>query len=590
MSKIIVRSDAEIKQEKNKRIMKGVAKWASFYRANPHRFARDYLGLKLKKFQQIILNEMFRKVNSIYLASRGGGKSFLLAIFCACYCILYPGTTICIASKTRGQAIEIIDKIQNILMPLSPNLRMEVAEIKNNQAEASLKFKNDSIIKVVTAADSARHNRATILVVDEYRMLDKTTIDMVLRKFLTSPRHPAFLDKPEYANHPIERTKELYASSCWYEGHWSYEHVRSYVVNMITGRSYFCCAMPYQLAIKENLLDKERVEDEMSESDFNDVQFYIEMCALFWSQATSGLYSFDEIDKNRVIKHPYYPSSITVRHNDKALRIPPKRPGEKRILSADIALMSSGKNKNDATSIFINQMLPTPSGQYVSNIVYTENNEGLRTDAQALIIRKLFEDFDCDYLVIDSNGLGLGVCDALMSDIYDQATGETYGAISCYNNEEIAKRCAVVGAPKKLWAIKGAPEFNSQCALGLREALKQGQVRLLISEYDADEALANIRGYASLSPQDTLQLKLPYIHTTLLVNELVNLEYETKNNVIRVKEKSGMRKDRYSSLSYNIFVAKAIERDVVLSQKKSIENLVLNFRVPRISRNNRGGR
>lgn len=590
MSKIIVRSDAEIKQEKNKRIMKGVAKWTSFYRANPHRFARDYLGLKLKKFQQIILNEMFRKVNSIYLASRGGGKSFLLAIFCACYCILYPGTTICIASKTRGQAIEIIDKIQNILMPLSPNLRMEVADIKNNQAEASLKFKNDSIIKVVTAADSARHNRATILVVDEYRMLDKTTIDMVLRKFLTSPRHPAFLDKPEYANHPIERTKELYASSCWYEGHWSYEHVRSYVVNMITGRSYFCCAMPYQLAIKESLLDRERVEDEMSESDFNDVQFYIEMCALFWSQASSGLYSFDEIDKNRKIQHPYYPSNITSRHNDKSLRIPPKRPGEKRILSADIALMSSGKNKNDATSIFINQMLPTPSGRYVSNIVYTENNEGLRTDAQALIIRKLFEDFDCDYLVIDSNGLGLGVCDALMSDIYDQATGETYGAISCCNNEEIAKRCAVVGAPKKLWAIKGAPEFNSQCALGLREALKQGQVRLLISEYDADEALANIRGYASLSPQDVLQLKLPYIHTTLLVNELVNLEYETKNNVIRVKEKSGMRKDRYSSLSYNIFVAKAIERDVVLSQKKSIDNLVLNFRAPRITRNNRGGR
>ena len=214
----------------------------------------------------------------------------------------------------------------------------------------------------------------------------------------------------------------------------------------------------------------------------------------------------------------------------------------------------------------------------------------MRTDAQALIIRKLFEDFECDYLVIDSNGLGLGVCDALMSDIYDQATGETYGAISCCNNEEIAKRCAVVGAPKKLWAIKGAPEFNSQCALGLREALKQGQVRLLISEYDADEALANIRGYASLSPQDVLQLKLPYIHTTLLVNELVNLEYETKNNVIRVKEKSGMRKDRYSSLSYNIFVAKAIERDVVLSQKKSIDNLVLNFRAPRITRNNRGGR
>lgn len=584
-------TDAEIKREKQARIMDGVATWASFYRANPHRFARDYLGLRLKKFQQIILNEMFRKVNSIYLASRGGGKSFLLAIFCACYCILFPGTTICLASKTRGQAIEIIDKIQNILIPLSPNLKLEIGEIKSNQAESFVGFRNGSIIKVVTAADSARHNRATILIVDEYRMVDKNTIDTVLRKFLTSPRHPGFMDKPEYANYPIERTKELYASSCWYAAHWSYKHVQSYVVQMMRGRSYFCCSMPYQLAIKENLLDKERVEDEMSEADFNEVQFHMEMCALFWSQASSGLYSFDEIDKNRVIQHPFYPSHIIGKHPDKQLRIPPKRAGEKRILSADIALMASGRNKNDATSIFINQMLPTPSGRYINNIVYTENNEGLRTEAQALVIRKLFAEFDCDYLVIDRTGLGLGVVDALMGDIYDQSTGETYGALSCCNDEEIAKRCTVLNAPKSIWAIKGAPEFNSSCALGLREALRQGQVRLLISEYDADECLQNIiKGYVSLPTPESLQFKLPYIHTTLLVNELVNLEYETKNNVIRVKEKSGMRKDRYSSLSYNIFVAKTIEREAAQSAKNNAEALVFNFRAPKISRNYRGGR
>lgn len=448
-------TDAEIKREKQARVMDGVATWASFYRANPHRFARDYLGLKLKKFQQIILNEMFRKVNSIYLASRGGGKSFLLAIFCVCYSILFPGTTICLASKTRGQAIEIIDKIQTILMPLSANLRLEIGEIKSNQAESFVGFRNGSIIKVVTAADSARHNRATILIVDEYRMVDKNTIDTVLRKFLTSPRHPGFMDKPEYANHPIERTKELYASSCWYAAHWSYKHVQSYVVQMMRGRSYFCCSMPYQLAIKENLLDRERVEDEMSEADFNEVQFHMEMCALFWSQASSGLYSFDEIDKNRVIQHPFYPSHIIGKHQDKQLRIPPKRAGEKRILSADIALMASGRNKNDATSIFINQMLPTPSGRYINNIVYTENNEGLRTEAQALVIRKLFAEFDCDYLVIDRTGLGLGVVDALMGDIYDQSTGETYGALSCCNDEEIAKRCAVPNAPKSIFVSCG---------------------------------------------------------------------------------------------------------------------------------------
>lgn len=578
-------TESQVKQDKADRIMNGVNVWAAFYRANPHRFARDYLNLKLDRFQQIILCMMFRFSNVVYLASRGGGKSFLIAIFCVIHCILYPETRICLASKTRKQATEIIDKIREILMPRSANLRLEIEEVQVNQANAFVSFRNDSRIVVVTAADSARHNRATVLVVDEFRMVDKNIIDTVLRKFLTSQRHPAFLDKPEYKDYPKEQTKELYASSCWYESHWSYELVRSYVVNMIRGRSYFCCAMPYQLAIKEGRLDKTKVEDEMSETTFNAITFQMEMEALFFGQSSGGLYNFDEIDRNRVIKYPFYPKFAGHKIADKRLYIPPKIPGEVRVLSADIALMSSTKNKNDATSIFINQMLPTSNNRFVNNIVYADNNEGLRTDAQALVIRKLFEDYDCDYLVLDTKGLGLGVSDALMADIYDQESGTTYGALSCCNNDELAKRCLVPDAPKVIWSVQGTQEFNSQCALGLREALKQGSVRLLTSEFAAEDSLGELRGYDNLSPADALNLKLPYIHTSLLINELIKLEYEVRNNVIRVKEKAGMRKDRYSSLSYNIHVAKIIERDLqVQKSKKTMEQLVFKFRAPQIKK------
>jgi len=157
-------TDAEVKKQDREQGLDNVAIWTSFYRANPHRFARDYLGLKLKKFQQIILNEMFRKVNSIYLASRGIGKTFLLAIFCVCYCILFPGTIICIASRTKVQAAEVINKIINILMPKSPNLRQEIQNAHVGNNDAVVVFKNGSIIQIVTATDSARHNRATILI------------------------------------------------------------------------------------------------------------------------------------------------------------------------------------------------------------------------------------------------------------------------------------------------------------------------------------------------------------------------------------------------------------------------------------------
>lgn len=75
------RTDREVKEDKLNHIMSAVNIWASFYRANPHRFAKDYLGLALKRFQQIILCMMFEFTNLIYLASRGGGKSFMLAVF-----------------------------------------------------------------------------------------------------------------------------------------------------------------------------------------------------------------------------------------------------------------------------------------------------------------------------------------------------------------------------------------------------------------------------------------------------------------------------------------------------------------------------
>lgn len=585
MIKTSKKTISEIRSAKQDNLMEGVGAWLSFYRANPHRFAKDYLNLTLKRFQQIILCMFFRFTNCIYLASRGGGKSFLLAIFCVIYCILYPGAKVCIASKTRGQAAEIITKIKEILMPLSANLRAEIEDIIVNKTDASVTFKNSSTIVIVTASDSSRHNRATVLIVDEYRLVNKNTIDTILRKFLTAPRHPAYLDKPEYADYPVERTKELYASSCWYEEHWSYELVRTYAVNMVRGRSYFCCSMPYQIAIKEGLLERERVEDEMSESTFDEVSFTMEMCGLFFGKGEGGLYNFDEVDKNRKIKFPLYPPYLNLKIPDKRLAIPEKQPGEKRILSADIALMASTKHRNDATSIFLNQMLPTHDNKYYSNIVYAENLEGVRTDAQALILRKMFSAFDCDYLVIDGNGVGAGVLDLLLGDIYDPETGETYGALSCYNNEDIAARCMTRGAPKVIWAIKGNVDFNSSCALLLREGFRQGTIRLLISEYEAEDALASLRGYGNLSIEDTITLKLPYVHTTLLVNELIYLEYETKNKAIRVREKPGKRKDRYSSLSYNYFVAKQIEREESLRTKSTdFGALAFEFRAPKIKK------
>ncbi|MCM1315254.1 MAG: hypothetical protein NC244_07805 [Alistipes senegalensis] len=69
-NKTLVKSTTKI-NEKSERVMEGINVWCSFYRANPHRFAKDYLNIQLRLFQQIILNAMFISTNMIYTASRG---------------------------------------------------------------------------------------------------------------------------------------------------------------------------------------------------------------------------------------------------------------------------------------------------------------------------------------------------------------------------------------------------------------------------------------------------------------------------------------------------------------------------------------
>lgn len=444
-----------------------------------------------------------------------------------------------------------------------------------NGTNALIVFNNTSVIKVVTASDSSRGNRCNVLLLDEYRLISKDTIDTVLRKFLTLRRMPYYSElteeerKIEYAK---EKNLTLYLSSAYFKSHWSYTKVLDTFKAMLDdSRRQFVCGFPYQLSIMEGLIDEEAVEDEMAESDFSDIKWSMEMEAEFYGSAEDAFFDFDTVSNNRKIKYPMLPDKIVAKlNNNQLLKIPHKVNGEKRTLSADIALMSSKRNKNDATAIFINQMMPTKVGRYANNIIYTESNEGLHTEEQALVIRKLFDEYQCDYIVLDTNGVGLGVYDCLMRDIVDHDTGEVYPALSCCNDKTMADRCTVPGAPKVIWSIKASAQFNSDVAFLLREGFRSGKIRLLVNEYDAEKYLSEIKGYSSLSESDKMKILIQYINTTLLIDELIKLQHEEANGKIKIYEVAGMRKDRYSSLAYNYYVSTQIETK--MSKKNALDS------------------
>lgn len=95
----------------------------------------------------------------MYIAARGQGKSFLIAIFCIVRCILYPGSNIILASGTRGQAGKIITEKIVQLYNNYPAVRYEIGNIKNirnSLNDTSVTFPNGSKIQAVTSNDNSR--------------------------------------------------------------------------------------------------------------------------------------------------------------------------------------------------------------------------------------------------------------------------------------------------------------------------------------------------------------------------------------------------------------------------------------------------
>lgn len=504
-------------------------------------------------------------------------------------------TKICVCSGTREQAYTVIEKIILELKPNSPELAAEIDEknSKLNNTQGIIVFRGGSYIKIVTAGESARSNRANIVLIDEFRLVDPDVINTILKKFLTQRRMPRYAELSEAekrAEYDKEKNKTIWCSSAYFADHWSYQKCIETIKSMLApGRRDFCCSLPYELSIAEGLLDPDTVESDMLEPTFSEIKHLMEYEGVFYNSSDDAFFDYTTVAKNRHITYPMLPAKLAAMlKSDTDVRIAPKMAGEKRLLSADIALMaSSNKAKNDATAIHITRLIPTKAGRYTVNLVYSETNEGYRTEEEALLIRRLYEEYDCDYIVLDAKNVGLSILDALSNDISDPETGEIFPALCTCNNDDLAARCVVKGAPKVIWAILGNAKFNSDVALLLREGFKSGRMRLLLNEYDGEEAMNKIKGFGSLSADEKTKLLMPYINTTLLINELVNLKHDESNGLVKLSEKSGMRKDRYSSLSYNYYVALELEKEARKHNARSIgsEKEEFVFRAPIVKRN-----
>lgn len=571
------------KMNKYDKIMVGLGIWTSFYRYHPHRFGIEYFGMRwMRPFQQILINLIIRFTYCMIIASRGMGKSQIVAAAICIKCVLYPKTKVVISAGNRGQSTNVINKIVEEFMSSSQNLRFEVEDYKTTPSDSYLKFKNGSIVKIATARESARNARATWIVNDEFVQIKKKILDTVLRKFKAGQRTPNFYNKPEYKNYPKEPNCETYISSAYYKFHYSWAKFQSFFKAMVKGENYMAVGFPYQLPVSEGYYPEEQIREEMQEDDFDSIAWSMEMDSLFFGEASNAFYSFDDMNISRSLELPIYPIPYYVLLADPKIKYKPKANGEIRLIGMDIA--TQGGSKNDNTCFTVLQLVPISNYQYLRNVIYIETQNGGHTFDQAIRLRQLYDDLEVDFAIIDTNGVGIAVFDNLVKEIIDEDRNIAYEPWDCINDEKMSDRCKGKNAPKVIYSIKATQQFNSDAAVNLRDCLKRGKMKLLVNEMDANEQFMKNKYYRKLPVEEQALLQSPFYQTSMLINEMINLSYEVINGKIKVSEQGGMRKDRYSSCSYANAIASEMERDLSKphTSTNSLSSILAMARPPEI--------
>lgn len=550
--------------------------WVSFWRANPHRFVKDYLDVNLKFFQKILIYLMDKSPLFVFIASRGLGKTYLVAVYAVTRCILYPGSKVVVASKTKSQARDIITKITE-LKNRSEALNMEIEKIRPGINDAGVDFKCGSFIQTSVAGENTRGKRGNVLIVDEFILIDPIDYEKVLVPLTNVPRIPRFKEKYEkkYANYEEDNVKIL-MSSAGYKSNWGWGMFKKSVNDMVKsqadGEEYLASisvALPYQLSLIHGLLQQSTV-DERTDKSQDMYSFMMEYEAVFVGENENAFFTFDVLDRNRKIMKAFVPPThLEYRENQKRaipkyISTMPLQKGEIRVISLDVALV--GGVKNDTSVITGIRMIPNSNDGYDRHVVYidTLGEDGIRVDDLAKEFKRLFYDFEATYAVLDAGGSGFGVYDELTKPTYDEERDVEYEAWSSMNREDLAKR-ADRSAKQVLHTVVANNSYNAEIAIALKSALTVGKMKFLISDMDMREKLNADKSIVGNLDEQQRQLS-SYQQTTALVNELIALSWsQSSSGNIIIKEPSGGRKDRYTSLAYaNQFI-----NEIELKNKRS---------------------
>lgn len=315
----------------------------------------------------------------------------------------------------------------------------------------------------------------------------------------------------------------------------------------------------WRIPVLMKLLDRNFVRDLRMDGTFNESSFAREYESIWSGSSEDAFFNAEVFDRNRILNQPEHEYSGRSSKN------------AYYILSVDVG------RKGCSSVVCIFKVTPQPQGAAIKTLVNIFSFDEDHFEDQAINIKKLYHKYKARKVVIDANGLGIGLIDFMVKTQIDPDTDEPLHDFGVENDEDnFYKKFKTPNTElEAMYLIKANAGINTEAHGNAQSQMSSGKVKFLIDERTAKAKLMNTKVGEKMTSEERSTYLKPFTLTSILKEEMMNLREDNEGvNIILKQANRGIKKDKFSAFEYGLYYIKQEEERTKRKKKFSVKDLM----------------
>ena len=559
-----------LSEERIRAQMPIIRQYIAFWREYPDMFVEFLCGNNPENFhlffyQRLFLRAVMRHRYAYATFPRAYSKSFLSVLVLMLRCTLFPGSHLFVTTGGKEQAAGIAKEKADELCKLIPGLNNELdltrGKTKTSKDNIELIFKNGSKLDIMAARQSSRGKRATGGLMEECILIDQTLLNEVIIPTMNVDRR---LSDGSRKREETVNKSQIYVTTAGWKNSFAYDKLIQLLIQQIIEPSEsIVLGGTWRIPVMEELLSKSFIQELKLDGTYNDSSFAREYESEWSGDAENAFFSAEKFDKHRVLLQPEYEWSG--RSTKSAYYV----------LGVDVG------RKDCTTEVCVFKVTPQPQGSSIKTLVNLYTWDAEHFEAQAINIKKLYYKYKAKQVVIDANGLGVGLVDMMVLNQVDPETGETLpnfgvgGATYDDWEKDYKKFKNAETELDAMFLVKANAPINTEAHTYVQTQLSSGKIKFLIDENQAKTKLMGTKKGQQMDNNKRAEYLQPFTYTTILREQMLNLVEENEGvNIILKQSSRGVKKDKFSAFEYGLYYIKQEEDKNKKKKKRNISDFM----------------